>query len=259
LTIPHAIVPRSNGIGDLVVSLIQRFRVLVLLSILAASACAADAGYVSVGQLDLTKVLVPPPIAGSAVEKQELQAVLDAQNARTPEQVARAQADMPVSVFRFADVLGPNFNEARVPKTAAFFQRVTHDANPLWDAAKKHWNRPRPFAVSTDVQPALDRPRSAAYPSGHSSSGYLWAVLLAEMVPEKRAELFARGLEYGHNRIVGGVHWPGDDEAGRISGAVIAALMMQSPEFRVDLESAKAELRAALGYQVPGTAGVTGR
>ena len=225
-----------------------RYRSLLLLLVLGATACVADPRYLAPEQLDLTVVVMPPPPAGSATEMQELQSVLEAQNARTPEQVARAQADVPVSVFRFADVLGANFNDARVPKTAAFFQRVTRDANPLWDAAKKHWNRPRPFAAGPGVQPVLDRPRSAAYPSGHSASGYLWAVLLAQMVPEKRTELFARALEYGHNRIVGGVHWPSDDEAGRIIGAVIAALMMQSPAFRADLLSSKVELRAALGY-----------
>lgn len=224
------------------------FRCPLLLITFSAAACVADPRYVAPEQLDLTRILVPPPIAGSAAEKHELQLVLDAQKLRTPEQVARAQADVPVSVFRFADVLGPAFNDARVPKTAAFFQRVTHDSNPLWEAAKKHWNRPRPYAASPDVQPVVGRPLSAAYPSGHSSAGYLWAVLLAEMVPEKRTELFARALEYGHNRIVGGVHWPSDDEAGRISGAVIAALMMQSPAFRADLAVARAELRAALGY-----------
>ena len=60
-------------------------------------------------------------------------------------------------------------------------------------------------------------------------------------------EIFARAREYGHNRIVGGVHFPTDDEAGRLTASVIAAVMFGSPAFRADLDAARAELRAALG------------
>ena len=51
------------------------------------------------------------------------------------------------------------------------------------------------------------------------------AILLANMVPEKRGELFARGWDYGWSRVVGGVHFPTDIESGRIEATAMAALM----------------------------------
>jgi acid phosphatase (class A) len=68
------------------------------------------------------------------------------------------------------------------------------------------------------------------------------------MVPEKSAELFARGVKFGENRAIGGVHYESDVAAGRISAAVIANAMFHNQTFMEDFKKAKAELRAYLGY-----------
>jgi acid phosphatase (class A) len=194
-------------------------------------------------------LLPPPPAAGSADERRELAAVLEVQRARTPAEVARAQADQLVSVFRFADVLGEKFSAENLPKTAALVKRVTGEGNLAWDEAKRHWKRPRPFLANPEVQPVVDRPASFSYPSGHSACAWLWASVLGQMVPEKRGELYTRAREYGRNRVVGGVHYPSDDEAGMLTGVAVAAVLMQSPAFRADLAESRAELRRVLGYR----------
>jgi acid phosphatase (class A) len=71
------------------------------------------------------------------------------------------------------------------------------------------------------------------------------------MVPEKSAELFARGREYGENRVLAGVHYPTDVEAGRLSATAIAAALMQNERFMKDFNQAKVELRQALGLDAP--------
>jgi acid phosphatase (class A) len=70
---------------------------------------------------------------------------------------------------------------------------------------------------------------------------------LSNMLPEKRAAIMARAWEFGHNRVVGGIHYPSDIEMGRIAGTVIAQTISTHPDFKTELEGAKAELRAALG------------
>jgi acid phosphatase (class A) len=71
--------------------------------------------------------------------------------------------------------------------------------------------------------------------------------MLANMVPEKRAELFARSAEFSSNRIVLGVHYPTDIEAGRIAATAMAAVFMQNPAFTSEMEAARPELRRVLG------------
>jgi acid phosphatase (class A) len=57
----------------------------------------------------------------------------------------------------------------------------------------------------------------------------------------------ARAAEFAHNRIVGGIHYPTDVEVGKVSGSVIAAIVMQHDDFKTEFAEAKAELRGDLG------------
>lgn len=205
-----------------------------------------EARYLRPEQVDLTQLLPPPPAAGSEAQRRDLAAVLDAQRARTAAAVTEAQADAEASVFRFADVLGPSFTAQRLPQTHAFFRRLGREMSQVVQAAKDHWARPRPYEISVEVQPVAERARNGAYPSGHSAFGNLTGILLATMVPEKRAELFDRGRRYGENRVVAGLHYPTDVEAGRLAATAIAAALFQDPEFRRDFAAAKSEVRAAL-------------
>ena len=210
---------------------------------------AQDADYVEVQQIPLGALLAPPPADGSARQQADLTAVLKAQNTRTPEEVARARADVVKSVFRFADVLGPAFNETNLPKTAALFEAASHEATLIAKGGKQYFRRARPFIASSDVHPTVaSKPGDAydSYPSGHATFGYMSAILLAQMVPEKRDALFARGREYGENRVIDGVHYPSDIEAGRIDGTLVAAALMDNPEFQKAFAEAKVEVRAAL-------------
>jgi acid phosphatase (class A) len=228
------------------------------------------------GQLDLMRLLPPPPGPGSPEQQRDINAVLNAQKARTAESAKRAEEDAKADIFVFAEVLGPKFTRASLPETVAFFGKVNRERGELVNVMKDCWERPRPFVVNSEVHPpgtmgkdtanplgakniaphdaaSPCRPLEPApaysysYPSGHSTFGAVTAILLADMVPEKRSELFARGWEYGRNRVVGGVHYPSDVEAGRIEATVTVSAMMQNPAFKTDLASARAELRRVLG------------
>jgi acid phosphatase (class A) len=87
-----------------------------------------------------------------------------------------------------------------------------------------------------------------SYPSGHTTVGTSCAILLAEVFPEKRAELFARARQYGESRVIVGAHFPSDVESGRLAAVIGTSLMMQNATFERDFIAAQAELRAALGY-----------
>ena len=199
--------------------------------------------------IDMTELIPPPPPPGSDAQRIDLGDVIDVQAARTDRQVARAIADNVLSIYRFDDVLGPNFKRENLPVTDAFIEKAEADARAILIAAKNALQRPRPAAASPDVLALGGTPRlPTAYPSGGVVFTTVATIVLAKMVPEKRFELSERNREYALNRVVLGQHFPRDIRAGEIAGTVITAALMETPAFRRDLETARAELRQALGY-----------
>ena len=230
--------------------MVRRGLVFLALVFLASNAALAEGFiYLSPEKVALEKLLPPPPEPASVAQQRDMATVLEVQEKRTPEQVKRALADNELSIFRFQDVLGPVFSAEHLPVTVQFFKRVHTDARLIINASKDAWHRPRPFLVSPEVQPLGEKPRTQwSYPSGTSIFGSVTAIILANMVPEKRAQLFARADEFGANRVVLGVHYPTDVEASRIAGTVIVAALMQDAAFTTEFQSARSELRRALGF-----------
>jgi len=220
----------------------------LLLLVIGSAAQAEDAKpFVTNKDIDLTMILPPPPANDSAQTKAELGEVLTLQVTRTPEMAASAVADSEENVWRFANVMGPNFNKDKLPKFSAFFDRVVETEGAVVDPAKDVWKRPRPHQLSDLVKPAVKLSSSGSWPSGHATVGTMMGIILADMVPEKRAEIMARAAEYAHNREVGGIHYASDVEMGKISGSVIAAVLLNRDDFKAEYEVARAELRSDLG------------
>ena len=222
---------------------------LLVMSFLAAGASVQareENPFITSKEIDLIKLLPPPPANESLQTKAELSEILALQAARTPEMTARSQADASEEIWRFADVMGVKFKREQLPVFARFFQRVVDSEGAVVDTYKDIWKRPRPFMVSDQVKPVVKLSRSGAYPSGHATSGTLMGIVLANMVPEKRAEIMARAAEYANNRIIGGVHYRSDIESGRITGTVIAARLQTRDDFNTGFIAARDELRGVL-------------
>lgn len=257
------------------------FAAMLLTAAICASSSARaldEAPYLTPAIVDMTRLLAPPRNDPDALAR-DLESLRSLQAERLAEEIERATADGAVSVFVFADVLGPRFTAEGLPVTTAFFDKVNREFLAFLQVTKDCWRRPRPFEVDSTITPlqgllagATARARAAApaatpdagspclassrdslysyaYPSGHATFGAMTAILLAELVPERRTQLFERGWEYGDARMIGGVHFPSDLEAGRILGTVLVALMLQNERFGTDLNDVRAELRAALGLE----------
>jgi acid phosphatase (class A) len=213
----------------------------------SSAATAGEPFYLDPAAVDLIHVLAPPPAVGSPAGQADLQAVLDAVQSRTDAQIEHAQADDRKIVFRFADVMGPNFRPENLPLTTLLFQHVYTDGDAVTFVTKSYFKRQRPFVVDPDIKIIVVQAPDFSYPSSHATFAYEAGILLAEMVPEKAAAIFERSADYAHDRVIAGVHFPTDVEAGRISGSVIDNVLLHNAHFLTDFERAKSEVRAALG------------
>lgn len=223
---------------------------LVLGALGLAQPVLADDGHPYFGPeaLDLTVLLVPPPARDSDVAKAELAEVkaLQASVSEARKQQAIADAEEGYAPFVATTSLAA-IDPAKLPLTVALVQRVLDTEDAVTTPAKKFFDRPRPPLVDETIKPLAKMSKSGAYPSGHTTNGTAIAIVLSQMVPEKRAELMARASDYATSRLIVGVHYRSDLGAGFASGALIARELEGNAEFQKDLAAATAELRAALG------------
>jgi len=222
--------------------------VLTFLSLLFLSGTASAGVYLEDKTPDLVRILPPPPADDSPETRRELDELLQMQRDRTPRDVEYARANIQIGVLRFAAALGDEArpNKALPASVKSLFDAARADEKKLLDAAKRHYDRPRPVALDARIQPCLELIVNSAYPSGHATWVFMAAVLLADMVPERRAAIWARAEDFARQRMVGGVHYRSDIDAGRIAGPAIASLMLASPRYRADAVVAAADLRSVL-------------
>jgi acid phosphatase (class A) len=205
--------------------------------------------YIDPTVLDMAVLLPEPPVIGSAVGVAELAELHRIEQSRTPEQTARARADeAEEDMFAFKTVFGPGFTAEALPVTASLGQHVKNEQSVVGGTLKRSYQRPRPYQTDTTLHPVCSlKKEHDSYPSGHGLTGYLEAFTLAEIVPEKRAEILARADDYAHNRLVCGVHYPSDIEASRKVAYSVFGYMLATPKFQRELASAREEMRAKLG------------
>ncbi|HEY1943133.1 MAG TPA: phosphatase PAP2 family protein [Roseiarcus sp.] len=212
------------------------------------------AGYLSKTTLpDSVALLPPPPAVGSPA------AALDQEIARanlalrdTPRwYLARMDADLkfPWAAGDFSCALGVPITEQDTPRLYVMLRRILADAGAATGAAKDKYRHARPFML--DSQPTC-RPEdesalraNGSYPSGHTSIGWAWALVLAEASPDQSGAVLARGRAFGESRLVCNVHWESDVIEGRFIGAATVSRLHAEPAFLADLEAAKSELAAA--------------
>ena len=202
----------------------------------------AAAHFVGPVGVDFATILPAPPSLGSLAAAADLETVLQTQAWRTPEQVAWAKLTEKDEVFNNASVLGSWFAKEHLPATVAFFKDLGDDVYAFGEAAKNLHPRIRPYLADSRVQPCAERPTSNSYPSRHTMFAFVWAGVLADLFPEKRAELLERAHRAAWGRIIGGVHFPSDVVAGRLMAEAFLGHLKQSAAYRAALEKVRTEV-----------------
>jgi acid phosphatase (class A) len=227
----------------------MRIGVAISLLLVGAPLGASDkvAPLLTATDLDPALVLPPPPVPGSAQAAAELEELRRVEATRSPQEIAAARADGDTkNATIFAEVLGPRFDLATLPRTARLMGIVRATENAVVDRGKAEFRRSRPYVVDPTLNPCKrnDDPLSS-YPSGHTTMAFSMAEVLARLVPSKAPSLLARAARYGQTRIVCGQHFRSDVSAGETLGAIVAERLMAKPAFRLAFDAAQAELGAA--------------
>jgi acid phosphatase (class A) len=130
-------------------------------------------------------------------------------------------------------------------QAAEFFQHVRADTFHIADRLKRQYDRTRPYARDATVHPCISMPKGGrySYPSGHSTLGWEFGLVLSDLVPARRAAFLSHAEQIAQDRVIGGVHHPSDVAAGRVLAEEIHAVLLKSPAFRADLEKVRGLLK----------------
>src|SRR5579863_10074074 len=213
---------------------------LSLLSIRALAQTPHKPVFVSPEQLDVASILPNPPADDSVQGKADLAEVHRLQDTRQGAQITHVKADdVEEDIFIFKDVVGAQFIAGALPLTALLSAHVHNDEGVIVGPAKKYFHKLRPFNFDASVKPVCrvnDNRADYGYPSGHSTTGYLEALVLTVIVPEKRDAILARADDYAHSRVVCGVHYPADVVASKSVAYAMIAIMLNNPQFKKEME-----------------------
>lgn len=207
-------------------------------------------GYLPEGSLDMTSILPPAPVKGDARYENDRRVFKDTRHWLGTPRGDLATRDVALGVIAMADAyscsLGIKLDPNKAPKLVKLITMAGATANAQSKAAKDYFKRLRPFQIDEGktCQPPEELKGSYDYPSGHTTWGWTWALILANLVPDRATAILARGRAYGESRVVCGVHNYSAIEAGRITASGTYAAELGQPQFQADLAAARAELAA---------------
>jgi acid phosphatase (class A) len=207
---------------------------------LAAQAPTAEAqAAASAGNRDYAALIGDFPRPGSDAAKADQAILLWLQTTRTEEEVRRAQCEAHIHLGVFSRTAGVDLESPRFPLTQALAEDLRQAMSGVTGKLKLQFNRPRPYLAIPELKPALPLEPSRSYPSGHSAWGMVEANLLAALDPGRREAFLVRGRLVGYDRVLGGVHYPSDVQAGLRLGQAFAEAWLAMPANRQRVEQAR--------------------
>ena len=182
---------------------------------------------------DQLRLPAPPDTAGTAAELAQVQALA-------------SQRDAARNTIRFWDAGAPNYrwNELALsklpaapgtngPPGAQAFRGMALLSVAVYDAMVAAWDskyaygRPRPGALDPSLTTAVPTPASPSYPSEHAVAAGAAATVLTYLLPAE-APLFAeKAEEAARSRLLAGVQYPSDVQAGLELGRAVAARVIE--------------------------------
>jgi acid phosphatase (class A) len=93
-------------------------------------------------------------------------------------------------------------------------------------------------------RPSRETDTSFDYPSGHTTAGWSWGMVLAQIAPDHAVPILQRARAIGDSRVICGVHNTSAVESARFLVSGTLAVVMGIEDYQKDLQAARQELAA---------------
>lgn len=205
---------------------------LTLFALSASAQIEPDAGQWKTWVLTSGDQFRLPPPPGRHESKEEIEAL---------EQLKTQRDAAALDLIRFWDAGAPSYqwnqmllgeiskNKIGTPRAVralALLHVAVYDAMvAAWDS-KYTYDRPRPSRLDKDLTTVIPNPHSPSYPSEHAVAAGAASAVLAYLFPADAQAILAQADAAGRSRLLAGVQYPSDVQAGLDLGREVAALVI---------------------------------
>lgn len=242
----------------------KRFLVMAVASMMAAITVSAQSEtvtpYIALDQMPQLLNIMPPPPSFDSPEfaNDVVRYGWGKQQRQDPDRVALAIADAEWNdhaklFLQWKDAFGLEVNETNTPEIWKLMETSLATTDPMRKETKAFYHRQRPFERFDDSMPSHeedDLRGEGSYPSGHSLRGWTISLLLAQIAPQRAAEIFSRGWDYCNSRVIVGAHWQSDVDASRTAASIGFCALQGSEEFIAQMKKAQQEYKQKIGETV---------
>ena len=228
----------------------KHFLLLVCLFALTRVSAQKPHAYFTVQEMpDAVQYLPAPPDSASMCFAYDTAQYHWGKRMRHTPRGQQAKDDADYGIYRMATIFSPAIGVTISPNTTPQLWKLlidaTYTAGRGCDIAKAHYFRPRPYMYFNEptLVPQDEKVlrHNGSYPSGHTTLGWVTALLLVEICPEKENEILRIGYEYGQSRVIAGYHWQSDVTAGRLVASSCFARLHTSKAFLKQMKKAQKE------------------
>tara|TARA_Y100000996_G_scaffold274461_1_gene216333 strand:+ start:370 stop:1110 length:741 start_codon:yes stop_codon:yes gene_type:complete len=154
-----------------------------------------------------------PPKGNKVVQElKEIQSEVSSATDEQKQQYINCDEDSSYYIKAYMDDHDLEYNQNTI-------EHIEQQCRPIIRHYKNFYNRPRPYQVAERIGMKFDRFKTGtsdtpAYPSGHTVQPILVAEYYAKMYPQHRAGLLKGAKICGYGRVIAGLHYPSDYQAG---------------------------------------------
>lgn len=194
-----------------------------------------------------------PPEPGSEAERADRAATLafrvEPGSPRWTLAQMQAEISPALALGHFDCPLNTRLSQEPPPALVRLFARALEDISASARVAKGRVFRARPFIDDPSVQTCIRvdesyRTNSSA-PSSHATAGIVFGLIMADAATDQAEALNRRGQAIGESRLVCGLHYAADVQAGQQLGYDLFELISATPDYQADIAQARIELAQA--------------
>ena len=183
-----------------------------------------------------------PSLPGSKRYEKQVKYIIELQEEADMVEIDEAFDERHFTPEMVSQFVNTELERSKYPKLYKLLDRSYKTSKIVTKRAKNYFDLDRPYVSVEDIKPLIAAHANPSYPSGHTTESYVIARVLSMVFVKNKQDFLARAKEISEHRVLVGMHFPQDLDAGRQLSLLVMGGLIQNKNFLKDLKKAKKEI-----------------